>query len=492
MSIEDTITTESTESTKAVNHTPRLPPELWLIIFRFATSSPITYPPPPPPPAAEGSTTSSYGHSYYYEPFQSPRHETTIIALSDAAVRDRCAITLVCRQWRALAGDMRYEDIRIGRGIAALHAALSELAADTETDTTSSPPRPSCHRVRRVVLPYAHTATPTYHPPPALALLALLPHLEVLVRPPISPLSSPLSSPPRPPRPSSSHRRTLIPITTTHSPHFLPTSPRFEFPTAAPALPALRRLEWAFDKTGAAARAGGINSLTDMLKAAPSISELVLTGLMPHSALRQDRVPLRSLRTLRFRAGACGCPFINLQTSYWVMPALENIVVEGGGRAKAFEELWGTFGGQVRLVELELGGEAMWMDDVGEIVNACPELEELNFRIGCVHLNKGWSPRPTDDNDNFVNAVSAAYVHDALQRLGICIDVDSDPAPEGSVKTWMALAEFVGEWKLCPALRQVVLYVRDVQVAEQNPQFHLFHEELASSGRQLLLRSVRT
>jgi hypothetical protein len=172
------------------------------------------------------------------------------------------------------------------------------------------------------------------------------------------------------------------------------------------------------------------------------------------------------------------------------MPALENIVVEGGGRAKAFEELWGTFGRQVRVVQLELGGEGMWVDDVGEVVNACPELEELNFRIGCGHLNS-WSP--TDAN--FVNAVSvsvsAAYVHDALQRLGICVDVDSD-APEWSVKTWMALAEFVGEWKLCPALRQVVLYVRDVQVAERNPQFHLFHEELASSGRQLLLRSVRT
>jgi hypothetical protein len=173
------------------------------------------------------------------------------------------------------------------------------------------------------------------------------------------------------------------------------------------------------------------------------------------------------------------------------MPALENIVVEGGGRAKAFEEFWGTFGGQVRLVQLDLGGEGMWMDDVGEIVNACPELEELNFRIGCGHLNNSWSP--TDDNNNFVNAVSvsAAHVHHALQRLGICVDVDSD-APEWSVKTWMALAEFVGGWKLCPALRQVVLYVRDVQVAEQNPQFHLFHEELASSGRQLLLRSVRT
>ena len=69
------------------------------------------------------------------------------------------------------------------------------------------------------------------------------------------------------------------------------------------------------------------------------------------------------------------------------MPALENIVVEGGGRAKAFKELWGTFGGQVRVVQLELGGEGMWVDIVGEIVHACPGLEELNIPIGCGHLN---------------------------------------------------------------------------------------------------------
>ena len=494
-----TTTSTTTESTKAVNHTPPrllLPPELWLIIFRFATSSPITY---YYPPSDDAEPTTGR----YYEPFQS-RHET-IIALSDAAVRNRCAITLVCRQWRALAGDMRYEDIRIGHGLAALHAALSEPANDTDTivngishittntDTTSPPPPPSRHRVRRAVLPYAHTATPTYHTPPALALLALLPHLEVLVRPPLYPHSPP----PSPPAPST-NRRTLIPIITIATYHTLPNSPRFEFPTAAPALPALRRLEWAFDKTGAATRAGGINSLTDMLKAAPSLSELVLTGPMPRAALRQERIPpLRALRTLRFRAGASGCPFLNLQTSYWTMPALEHIVVEGGpgagARARAFDVLWGTFGGQVRVVQLELGGDGeggKGMDDVHEIVNACPELEELNFRIGCGNLNGGWSPM--DGSDSVVNAVSvfsAAYMHDALQRLGICVDSD---APEWSVKTWMALAEFVGEWKLCTALRQVVLYVQDVQVAEQNPQFHLLREALASSGRHLLLHSVRT
>lgn len=88
----------------AIQTLPVLPPELWLLIFRFATSV---------------SIISPFEFTYHYEPFQSRHHETTT-ALFDAALRDKCAIVSVCRQWHALAGDMRYEDIRIRRGIAAL------------------------------------------------------------------------------------------------------------------------------------------------------------------------------------------------------------------------------------------------------------------------------------------------------------------------------------------------------------------------------------
>ena len=57
-------------------------------------------------------------------------------------------------------------------------------------------------------------------------------------------------------------------------------------------------------------------------------------------------------------------------------------------------------------------------------------------------------------------------------------NVDSG-TPEQSVKTWMVLAEFVGEWRLCPALRP-----SRVSRAERGTgQFHPFHEELVSSER---------
>ena len=431
MSIPTTSTTETT--TELVAHYPSLPSELWLLIFRFATTAPIL-------PSSKSE----------YEPFQ-PRHET-IIALSNAALRDKCAITLVCKQWRVLAGDMRYEDIRIGRSIAALHDALSEPAAPGTMTAR--------HRVRRAVLPYAHTATPTHHAPPALALLALLPHLEVLVRPPTP-------TPPPSRRPS-----TPAPF----------SAPRFEFTTAAPFLPALRRLDWAFDRTGAAARAGGINSLAEVLAAAPVLHELVLTGRMPPGALRQHRQRILALRTLRLHAGAGACPLVARQTTYWVLPALENVVVEGTARAEALEALWETFGRQLRGLELELGG-GVSMGDVDRIVRACPALEELNLRLGVKDLDL-CSNSEIDTEDSITQIW--ASTHNTLQRVGICVD-----AGKLSVKTWMVLPEYVEKLgKACPALREVVLYVQDVEDAEQNSQFHALHETSSLSGRLLLLRSV--
>ncbi|KAI0308372.1 hypothetical protein B0F90DRAFT_1813642 [Multifurca ochricompacta] len=372
-----------------VTFTPRLPVELWLHVFRFATSAPTSL-------------------SFHYEPFQSS-HDSA--PLSDAALRDKCALTLVCKQWRQLAKDILYEDIRIGHGISLLHATLDQHLPDGLRG-----PR---HHVRRAVLPYAHTATPTSRDPPALALLSLLPHLEVLVRPPIHPFHSILHPP-------------------------------FEFPTTAPAFPTLRRLEWAFDFSGAAARTGGINALNDVLMASPALRELVLVGQMPFAALCQRRLHMRALRTLRLSAGAGMCPLVARQTTYWALPALENVVVEGCARAGLLEAVWEAFGEQIRVLEL---GRGVPMQDVGKFISACSALEELN-----------------------------------LYRIGFCVDAGES----WDDQTWSAVlrhVEKVGEG--CPALREAVLYTSDLPLAAKNPHFHALHETFLSSGRQLLLRSLR-
>jgi hypothetical protein len=375
---------------------------------------------------------------------------------------------------------MRYEDIRIGHGIAALHAALSQPATTTTptipgTDDAISTARPPRRRVRRAVLPYALTATPTRDAPPALALLALLPHLEVLVRPPLPSGRPPIAS-------ASSSSSSSGGATPFSSPIHFFAPPRFEFPTAAPALPALRRLEWAFDQTGDAARAGGINALNDVLGvAAPSLQELVLTSSMPLAALRQRRLHLPALRTLRLCAGAGMCPLLVRQTTYWVLPMLENVVVEGpAARAEALEALWEKFEGQVRVLELEVGG--LSMGDVGKIVGVCPALEELNLRLDVEDLDPSscWNSTIDPDDDDMVRT-SWACTHNTLRRVGICVD-----AGQWSVKTWMVVTEFVGKMvKEYPALRHVALYVQDSEFSEQNSQFRALRETLSSNGRQL-------
>ncbi|KAH9081470.1 hypothetical protein EDB83DRAFT_2512335 [Lactarius deliciosus] len=354
---------------------PRLPAELWLHVFRFATSTPTSL-------------------SSHYEPFQSCHNST---AISDAALGDKRSISLVCKQWRILARSMLYEDIRIGRGIPALHAAL-----DTPDSDGYSAPR---YHVRRAVLPYASTATPTKHAPPALALLALLPHLEVLVRPPIRPL----------------HAR----------------SGAFDFPPDAPALPALRRLEWAFDWTGNAARTGGINALDDVLRAAP------------------HRLSLRALRTLVLADGAAACPLVARQISYWALPALATLVLRGPARAEALEPLAEVFARQVRVLELGPGVSPL---EACKIVGAFPALEELNVLVGGA------------------DGVLRACVHETLQRVGVGVD-----AKEWDGETWSVVVEHVQKFmEGCPALHDVVLYARDVRVAEDNPRFQALRKTLCS------------
>ncbi|KAI9455918.1 hypothetical protein BJY52DRAFT_614948 [Lactarius psammicola] len=379
-----------------VTFVPRLPAELWLHVFRFATSTPTSL-------------------SSHYEPFQSC-HDSA--AISNAALSDKRSISLVCKQWRNLARSMLYEDIRIGHGISALHAAL-----DTPDSDGRRAPR---YHVRRAVLPYASTATPTKHAPPALALLALLPQLEVLVRP-----------------------------------LYARSGGAFDFPTDAPAFPALRRLEWAFDPTGDAARAGGINALDDVLRAAPALHELTLVGPMPFTALRQQRLRLRALRTLRLTDGAAACPIVARQTAYWALPALETLVLRGVPCAWRHSSRSPRRSPR-RCACLSLGPGVQALERL-RLVGTFPALEELY-----VHVSG-------------TDTVVLDCEHNTLQRVGIGVDDE-----EWNVETWYIVLGHV--WtpvERCPALRDVVLYARNVHVVAKSPHFNTFREVLLSHGRQL-------
>ncbi|KAF5392497.1 hypothetical protein D9757_002322 [Collybiopsis confluens] len=127
----------------------RLPPELWLQVFDWATNYPAAY-----------STT--------YSPFSSTELQP---ACPDTAV----SLALVCKAWRALVREFLYRDVRIGSSQSVLQEVLREDKAS--------------RFVRRATLPFQYTSTPSW--PTCLTsveILKLCNHLEVLVRPQTPPL----------------------------------------------------------------------------------------------------------------------------------------------------------------------------------------------------------------------------------------------------------------------------------------------------------------
>ncbi|KAI9570362.1 hypothetical protein HD554DRAFT_413558 [Boletus coccyginus] len=216
-----------------------LPPELWIIVFRWATYPSDGYPAP------------------YYEPFRAP------LERFDEQLKTKCALVQVCRLWRTLATVFLYEDVRIRHDSGKL---MTVLADHHRTEAFQSHSLGSF--VHRLELPYSHTATEkpgdTHD---IVQILCSCPSLKTLVRPFLQ---------------------------------ALPYSVRFEFPAEIVSLSSLTRLEWWHYNN--AARSGGINSLMVVLRNTPSLQFLALGGEFRMSPPRQDSpIRLPALTTLRLR-----------------------------------------------------------------------------------------------------------------------------------------------------------------------------------------------
>ncbi|KAL0951698.1 hypothetical protein HGRIS_008374 [Hohenbuehelia grisea] len=125
-----------------------LPPELWLEIFAWATSS------------------RTHSYSTNYEPFEP-------LSGLDGINNVGKNLVLVCRQWHALATELLYKNLIIGENAHALCSALQRGGHGK--------------LVRRVVLPYTSTVTTAPPPLPSVRSLELCSQLEILVRPPFIP-----------------------------------------------------------------------------------------------------------------------------------------------------------------------------------------------------------------------------------------------------------------------------------------------------------------
>ena len=383
-----------------------LPVELWLEIFRCATRDPWT--------------TALYSHDYF--PFEAPPSSATT---DDSARHTKCALTRVCKQWRRWAIPLLYEDILIPRTYSSMKRMLCD-GEDWESEGISIPP---CARlVRRALLPYSSTvATSPQCPPGALDVLELCSSLQVLVR-----ASDPLT-----------------PIT-------------YDYATPkCPPLPALQRLDWWHHNE--AARTGGINSLTDVLNAAPALEYLSVGGELWPSYLHAPTAPvaLPALATLRFRRvnaffvlNLCraigGTPGASTPDETVpsgrspALPALRHVVFDHVAHADMFWPLWASAGAQVRTVELGPSLRFGVQDFLACVFAGAPALEALNYYVHFTH--------PPSD------AVAAAPM-ESLRSVGLHAHCHAFYAP-GSKEYWAHVERhfqaLAGPG--FPALKEVRLY----------------------------------
>lgn len=290
-----------------------MPPELWLEVFRWATAS----------------EASNALFSTDYAPFQ-------VLPLTkyaaDPSLKVKRTLVLVCRQWKELAVEFLYEDVKIRNSVTSLIGVLEDTGSANYG-----------RLVRRAELPYEHTTTPTRAPLSALDVLKLCSDLEILTRP-MHPLNLDAFS--------------------------------FEFSADCVKLPSLKRLEWWHNND--ASRTGGINSLCDVLRCCPNLQYLSVGGIVWLNLVRLESMSLPRLKTLQL------CVMKGMlirQVCRWNMPALENLVLESCIGASSLEFLWEHVGPQIKTVELGKHLRFYLEDYLTAILAGCSDVEKLYYHV---------------------------------------------------------------------------------------------------------------
>lgn len=350
----------------------QLPVELWLLIFRWATISLLT-------PRLRSTT---------YHPFQ-----TAVIGVQDEALKTKCTLVLVCKQWRLLVQSLFYEDF----------CMTPDILEDFQSDGAERAMEKGRY-IRRACLPYTSTVTRSRDPLKAAEVLQICPHLEVLVRGP--------------------HRN-------------VDDSLRFDFPSQCPPLMSLKRLDWWH--CNEAARSGGINSLADVISAAPNLQYISLGGDLLLSLMRVSPIELPSLTTLRLRR--MSVLFIQ-QVCRWEMPALTHVIIDTVSNPCMLESFWQTFGPQIQVLELGVSLKYYVSDALSLFLPVCPNLQELNYYV---HFTI--QPRPLYNQ------------HLSLTTIGMHA-LSNSFFPVGSAPYWEHVEEHFAVYcrPSFPALKRIILY----------------------------------
>ncbi|EAU92332.1 hypothetical protein CC1G_00551 [Coprinopsis cinerea okayama7 len=360
-------------------------------------------------------------------------------ARSSELVGTRKALSQVSRGLRNLIMPQLYKEVWVNHGADELRTVLQK-----PRDPTSE--RPQCYgdTVRRLVLPYSSTAGKS--PLPYLDILRTCLRLEVLVRPQLS----------------------------------LPEIYRlsFDFETNIVQLPSLRRLEWCHHSE--ADRAGGINSLSAVLRNSPSLRYLFIDRVVELSPTGMDPTPLELKRLKTLRLGVVNGLLLHQITQRWSLPSLTRLVLDRPMPEPQFVLLCQSLGTQLEL--LEFGGHLRFytVDYISLALMSCPTLKELNFHI--------FFTIPPSQEDPNINTPSRP--HTSLKTIGMHSAVNG--MLSNGQELWDRLREhftFLAGERL-ESLERVVLY-GEWKFILDHPMFQPIKQKLQDRGLELELYEGR-
>ncbi|KAJ7597384.1 hypothetical protein C8J56DRAFT_1021616 [Mycena floridula] len=377
-----------------------LPNELWIEVFSWATAS----------------KNLACPYSCHYTPFQGIQFTDRG---SDTALPVKKALVRVCRLWRALTAEFLFRDLRVNAGQEALKTALHshDLA----------------RHVRRVVLPYQATSTPSPKPLTSIQILHLCNQVEVLVRPPLIP--SPLET------------------------------VKFEFDAESVALPLLKRLEWW--QNSEAERSGGVNSLATVLRGASNLEYLLIGGFTGITSAAYEPQPLclPTLRTLRLHA--ISALLLRQISTRWTFPELRTVIIDYPLMQVNEDMLnlfWEAHGESLQHVEFGKHLRFLTNDFLTPCMEHCPNLAELNYHVF------------------FTVPPSVDLVHPSITSIGM--DFASNDIFGGQGSMWALLHQHFNtfiEGKIYPQLKVIKFHGGWEEVVD-HPNFALIRESLKSLG----------
>ncbi|KAJ7715147.1 hypothetical protein B0H16DRAFT_1389668 [Mycena metata] len=247
------------------------------------------------------------------------------------------SVVLVCRNWHAWAIGMLWRDLK-----------FYNTRSTQVNDSSMNIQRKYAKWVQSVVLPYSSTVTKS-STVLSTKMLELYRSLQILVRP----------------RHSQSPFQGLL----------------YDFGTTCPPLLSLRRLVWW--NNADASRTGGINSLMDVLSAAPNL-EYLFVKIEPSQITHLNHTPLLQirlmrLRTLRLRAVLDWDTMLG-QILTLPLPALEFLILDAAMLVADARTtvMWETLGPRLKVVEFGKGVNVM---SCLPTLQTCPSLRELNYHI---------------------------------------------------------------------------------------------------------------